>query len=49
MLFIKISSIVRWIIAGAFANLSKPERIKKAAAFYAADYRLTARKAGKIY
>jgi hypothetical protein len=49
MLFVKMSSIVCWIIANAFANLSKPERIKKAAAVYTADYRLIARKAGKIY
>jgi pyruvate/2-oxoglutarate dehydrogenase complex dihydrolipoamide acyltransferase (E2) component len=36
-------------MADAFANLSKPERIEKAAAACAADHRLTARKAGKIY
>jgi helix-turn-helix, Psq domain len=36
-------------MADVFANLSKPERIKKAAAACTADYRLTARKAGKIY
>jgi hypothetical protein len=36
-------------MADAFADLSKTERIKKAAAACAADYRLTARKAGKIY
>jgi hypothetical protein len=36
-------------MADAFANLSKPEHIEKAAAACAADHRLTARKAGKIY
>jgi hypothetical protein len=49
MLFVKMSSIVHGIKADVFASLSKPERIKKAAAVCAADYRLTARKAGKIY
>jgi hypothetical protein len=36
-------------MADAFADLSKTERIEKAAAAYATDHRLTARKAGKIY
>jgi hypothetical protein len=36
-------------MADAFADLSKTERIEKAAAAYAADYRLTVRKDGKIY
>jgi predicted HTH transcriptional regulator len=36
-------------MADAFADLSKTERIEKAAVAYAADHRLTARKARKIY
>jgi hypothetical protein len=36
-------------MADAFANLSKSERIEKAAAACTADHRLTARQAEKIY
>jgi helix-turn-helix, Psq domain len=37
------------IMADAFANLSKSERIEKAVEDCARNIRLTARKAGKIY
>jgi helix-turn-helix, Psq domain len=49
MLFTKISSLLCSIMADAFADLPKPERIEKAVAACALDPRLSARKAAKIY
>jgi helix-turn-helix, Psq domain len=44
-----MSSILNQIMADAFANLPKAERLEKAVQACQQDCRLTARKAGKIY
>jgi predicted HTH transcriptional regulator len=49
MLLIEMSSILCSIMADAFANLPKAERIEKAVRACQQNSRLTARKAAKIY
>ena len=49
MLFMEMSSIFYSIMADAFANLKKSERIEKAVCACQEDSKLTTRKAAKIY
>jgi helix-turn-helix, Psq domain len=49
MLFSELYSILHQIMADAFANLTKAQRIEKAVAACAADSKLSARRASIIY